>query len=338
MFRKFIHYNVLLVILFSIIWTTYGYTTIHQSCVDKYGSGPFEQIYDGYGAYGKYYITAKVFECDKSNSGLVRLLHRYLGEGDDEVVAVDRLGHFGIETMANRLVTIVIHGIDSLLYTTDEDGDVMALVHFKETPKSIATRNKTALLHHLDKDILVISDIDDTIKYSQISDLHLAAKELLSMEFRPFDTINEKYKLWENTTSFVYLSAGFKQAYELMRHFVFSHFPHGPIILRTIRLKDYFSSEFKNMPYVYKVNRASQVLNITKNKVVLIGDSTEVDAKIYATLYMNKDYRNRICHIYIRIVKQEQLTKVELFLDEVPKQIYTLFVHADELPDQLNCM
>ncbi len=328
------HISMLLINLVS------SFGPVHQSCVNKFGNKQFIQVYNGYGYNGSYAASAKKFDCDRSNSLLLHWIFDFVSDDEDNSVVIDRLGYFGLDFLSGSTLKYTIsNSTDTKDYEqeTDRYGDIsVELQNNQDMPLAIHSKDTRDVFYELSNDYLVITDMDDTIKRSYISDIREALVELFKREFKPFDIINTKYLGWKNT-DFVYLSAGFNQIYPLMKNFIQKYFPPGPIILRTVKLYQYLYEENRILvPYGFKLAKAQQVLDKSlSQQVVLIGDSTEVDAYVYASLYAMNNYKHRICKIYIRIVLDSQLEAVEHYLENVPKHKVRLFKNGDELPESL---
>ena len=179
------------------------------------------------------------------------------------------------------------------------------------------------------KRTLVISDVDDTIKISNVNSIIEAAKKLFIKPIEFFDDMVVKYNEWHVTMDFAYVSAGFKQSYDFIKPEMDQKFPKGPLILRSVKLNQ------RDSTYNFKVNAISEIIESMDNKVALVGDSTQKDAAVYAHLYQK--YPSRICKIYIRLILAKQMVKTVAELVKVPTHIQKIFVNGSELPSVIEC-
>lgn len=147
----------------------------------------------------------------------------------------------------------------------------------------------------------VVSDIDDTVKISQVGD----KKALLENTFlRPFEAVPGMApayrRLAEAGAVFHYVSSSPWQLFPALRHFMQSSaLPRGSFHLRKFRLKDeslfnLFTSARATKPPVIEQLLAA----FPRREFILIGDSGEEDPEIYGEIARN--HPGRIRHIYIR--------------------------------------
>jgi len=181
----------------------------------------------------------------------------------------------------------------------------------------------------------VISDIDDTIKITEVRDRHAMLRNTFLREFAPVPGMAEFYQMLarSNRAQFHYVSASPWQLYELFAAFVNAHrFPHGTFALREFRWKNRtFLSLFAN-PEEYKAAVIEPLLRQSpQRRFVLIGDSGERDPEIYAALA--RKYPRQVAHILIRDVTGEPAITpryAETFRG-LPKELWQVFTTPDEL-------
>ena len=154
----------------------------------------------------------------------------------------------------------------------------------------------------------VISDIDDTIKISNVRD----KKELFKNTFyRPFQVVPgmaELYRQWTQQpgANIHYVSAAPWQLYApLSQFFQQENFPLGTYHMKFFRWKD---SSFFNLfqsPITYKMRVIQPLLtHFPRRKFILVGDSGEKDPEVYGELA--RLYPRQIIKIFIRNVSDEQ--------------------------------
>jgi hypothetical protein len=153
----------------------------------------------------------------------------------------------------------------------------------------------------------VISDIDDTIKITEVRDRHATLRNTFLREFQPVSGMAELYQTLarSNGAAFHYISASPWQLYEPLAAFVRTNgFPAGTFALKEFRWKDKsFFSLFAN-PEKYKSGVIEPLMKqFPKRKFIFVGDSGERDPEIYATLAQK--YPQQIARIFIRDVTGE---------------------------------
>ena len=177
----------------------------------------------------------------------------------------------------------------------------------------------------------VISDIDDTIKISQVTD----KKALLANTFlRPFRAAPGMALAYDRLAAagaaFHYVSSSPWQLYPALSAFMAAAgFPRGSVHLRKFRVKDESlfnvlkSSRETKPPVIEGLLRA-----FPRRNFILIGDSGEVDPEIYGAIA--RDHPSRIRHIYIRKVTPEapEDQRYRTAFAGLPESLWTLFASA----------
>ncbi len=170
---------------------------------------------------------------------------------------------------------------------------------------------------------LVVSDIDDTIKKSNVPDLK---QLLIKTLFRPFELapgMPATYRSWsERGAAFLYLTNSPYQLYEPLAEFLGRHYPEGAYYMRHVGADDLQHSiaellaiddEVGARESPKKHNLIPILEAFPQRRFILVGDSTEADAEIYADLFLGENfprgfapprngYADRIKRIYIRDV------------------------------------
>jgi hypothetical protein len=180
----------------------------------------------------------------------------------------------------------------------------------------------------------VISDIDDTIKISHVTD----KKRLLEHTFlKPFEAVPGMaavYRTWQEAgAAFHYVSSSPWQLYPALATFMSgADFPRGSVHLRYFRVKDesflnLFASSTKSKPPVIEALLAAY----PGRDFVLVGDSGESDPEIYGAVA--RAHPGRIRHIHIRLVTPEHRDnpRMRAAFAGVPNTLWSLFEAPDEL-------
>jgi phosphatidate phosphatase APP1 len=150
--------------------------------------------------------------------------------------------------------------------------------------------------------ITVVSDIDDTIKATQVRDRKVLLRRTFLEPFKPVPGMAEVYRAWADKSGaqFCYVSASPWQLLLPLSEFVKSNgFPGGAFHLRKFRWKDQsFLSLFQN-PEQYKPATIEPLLKqFPRRQFILVGDAGERDPEIYAGLA--RRYPKQIARILIR--------------------------------------
>ncbi len=189
-----------------------------------------------------------------------------------------------------------------------------------------------------DRGLSVISDIDDTIKFTNVDN----KQEMLRNSFlRPYQSIEGMADLFTELatpeTSFHYISATPWQLYHPIARFLSNHhFPEGSIHLRKFELKDI--TFLKKIFPTYKKKRKvieSLLAHYPERRFLLFGDSGESDPEMYGKIY--RKHPEQIAGICIRNTKGESssLTRYQRAFHQVPANRWHLFEHAGSLQDDV---
>lgn len=150
----------------------------------------------------------------------------------------------------------------------------------------------------------VISDVDDTIKISEVHDKHALLANTFLRPYRPVDGVADLFTRLaaEHQASFHYLSASPWQLYPVLDEFRQAHgFPAGSFHLKHFRLKDRSFFALFDDPYTYKLGAIEALLTRLGNRdLVLVGDSGEQDPEVYGEIA--RRYPDRVKAILIREV------------------------------------
>jgi len=181
----------------------------------------------------------------------------------------------------------------------------------------------------------VISDIDDTIKITEVRDRHALLRNTFFREFTPVPGMAELYQTLarSNRAQFHYLSAGPWQLCEPLVEFANTHgFPQGTFALKEFRWKNRTFLSLFASPEKYKPAVIEPLLKrFPQRRFILIGDSGERDPEIFAALA--RKYPRQIAGIYIRDVTGEPASAArytKTFLG-VPTGLWQVFATPDEL-------
>ena len=174
----------------------------------------------------------------------------------------------------------------------------------------------------------VISDIDDTIKVSEVLDKKKLLKNTFIAPYQVVKGMPELYqRLKKHGAYFHYVSASPWQLYPSLQPFMQSHYPKGTLMFRHFRLKDSSFIKFLGSSKNYKIEKISAIIKrYPKHQFILIGDSGEHDAEIYATIY--QQFSKNIQAIWIRNVDGSNATQksLKVVFKDIPEEKWNIFL------------
>jgi hypothetical protein len=235
-----------------------------------------------------------------------------------------RNGHF------QATLRIGIGEVRQLLSGGQEEGLLPLNIH--QTPQREVASGGAYLLRH--EGVSVISDIDDTLKYSYVG----CKRTLLTHTFlRPFQTIPGMSRLFREWSAagaaFHYVSSSPWQLYEhLSGHLTAEGFPAGSFHLRSFRLRDHLLRRLLMLRRSGKIGVIRTLIKqFPARQFLLVGDSGEHDPEIYGA--MARRFPNQIVGVYIRELPEAVVTRrrfLRAFRGVNPAAV-RLFREAEEL-------
>jgi len=160
-----------------------------------------------------------------------------------------------------------------------------------------------------DSGVSVISDIDDTIKISQVRDKQALVQNTFCRPFQPVPGMAAVYQRWATEgAQFHYVTASPWQLYVPLSEFVLSNgFPTGTFHMKSFRAKDSTFLALMKSPERYKPPVIEELFRQFPNRrFVLVGDSGEKDPEIYGELA--RKHPKQVIQIVIRDVTDEPST------------------------------
>jgi len=193
-------------------------------------------------------------------------------------------------------------------------------------------------IHRVASPVIVISDIDDTLLHSHISNRLLKLKTLMFTSMEKRRAVDSMMKLVHDlrqtgATPF-YLSNSEQNLYPLIYRFLLHNgFPPGPLFLKQMRkVRDLFRYIRLEERERHKIKMLEQILALFPDKkYFLLGDNTQLDLRIY--LKIAKQYPESIRYIIIRKVLGN--SHEESFLAETTQRLEAAgigFYYANEFP------
>lgn len=198
----------------------------------------------------------------------------------------------------------------------------------------------TKKIHYVQEPFLVVSDIDDTLLHSHISNKLLKFRTLMftSMENRKAVASMTKLigELYQMGVVPFYLSNSEQNLYPLIYRFLLHNgFPPGPLFLKQMRkVRDIFRRLTLQEKEIHKTKMLEQILRLFPDKkFFLLGDNTQLDLRIY--LRVAQKYPENIRYIIIRKVLSR--SHEEGFLKETAAKLKERgidFYYADTFPSR----
>ncbi len=208
-----------------------------------------------------------------------------------------------------------------------------------EISAAIPNHQVTSRLHLLEpRGLSVISDIDDTIKFSNVENRAELLANTFLREFQVIPGMSDVYGwLAGQGARFHYVTASPWQLHEHLQQFMIDFsYPDGSMHFRTFRLSDHL---LKRLGVIHRGGKSSAVRRILascpQRKFVLIGDSGEKDPQIYARCF--RDHPHAIQRILIRLTKPEHRYRESIIRARIglPEQIFATFQTGEELGNLL---
>lgn len=290
-------------------------------------------------------------------NALISVLQKELGlSGNDGLSR-----HF--ESMARYLmvdqkggkdIAVTLGSLDICIGTTDRNGharsvvalgdqDISQLIYSKGRERYLpvsarislpAPRTVTGAIRVIDENsVMVISDIDDTIKVSNVRD----KKELMRNTFvEPFRPVAGMARLYTSIADcgavFHYVSASPWQLYRPMAKFLDrAGFPDGLFYMKSFGLSQNFSNLFTDS-YSVKIPYVSElIVHFKEHRFILIGDTGESDPEMYGESALLKP--GSILGIYIRNVTGEtrDSPRIKKAFENVPDDMWVIFDEAADI-------
>jgi len=158
------------------------------------------------------------------------------------------------------------------------------------------------------KGISVITDIDDTIKITEVNSRRRMLMRTFAEPFEAIDGMSTAYRRWADQGAlFHYVSSSPWQIYGAIHRFLVEEdFPMGSMHLKWFRLRDQL---FKRWQILRRKSKGGVIRTLMRRlperMFVLVGDSGERDPEIYAKLAAK--YPTQVARICIRQIDANPL-------------------------------
>ncbi|KAK6343447.1 hypothetical protein TWF730_011036 [Orbilia blumenaviensis] len=185
----------------------------------------------------------------------------------------------------------------------------------------------------------VISDVDDTIKISNVLDKKQAVKSLFIDDHQAVGGMPELYSKLDGelgNPAWFYLTGSPYQLFPSLRSFIFEKYPKGPMIVQNLTITD-IQSIFKfvldeNNVRDYKIAQIEKLHGFyPQKKFLTVGDSTQADPEVYAEIA--RRHPDFIQCIWIRKVNEADNSdeRFATAFKGVPQAKWKVFTEPSEL-------
>lgn len=273
-------------------------------------------------------VQAWVYEKER-RPGMTTALSKYLGIDTNQLTPEQqarlyaRTQLFRVDSERNKLIKIQFNDQSThSLSKTNKEGRTTGIIKLAPTPALVTNNiihyklfqsgdpagfNEGTAIFIPQTGVSVISDIDDTIKNSQVTDKKQLLINTFINEFKPIKEMSTWYNQLANSNdhvAFHYVSSSPIQLYPALREFMDSaQFPLGSYHLREGTSWNHLIAG-DGVSETHKKSQIERLIQtFPKRQFILVGDSGEADPEIYADIM--RRYPKQIRFIAIRNVTQE---------------------------------
>ncbi len=184
--------------------------------------------------------------------------------------------------------------------------------------------------------VSVISDIDDTIKVTEVTDRKKVLRNTFLLPFRAVDGMADVYRRWSSRgTKFHFVSASPWQLYEPLAEFARqAGFPSATFHLRQVRLKDSSVLSLLADPLEAKLQMIEPLMAaFPHRRFILVGDSGARDPEVYGRVA--EKHPDQVLRIYIRDVTGQAATsqRYQAAFGKLPVDKWQLFQEPSTIQD-----
>jgi phosphatidate phosphatase APP1 len=317
-----------------------------------FGDEPFEIVaYDGYGSANRAHVYGRVLEkrnvgaSTDTDSTLKNLLYTYRRAEADPLARADvTVEYAGIKTAMTTDNEGFFGGWIDLDSSVDGDeewhGYSVELVAAGKPDRQNVKGSADVLVARPSARFGVISDLDDTVIQSRVSNFLQAARTVMLGNARtrlPFPGVAAFYRALRNGNGgdeknpIFYVSSSPWNIYDVIAEFMdLQDVPKGPIILRDWDIV--WSALSSARHFDHKGVAIRNIMNLYPDlQFILIGDTSQHDPEIYSQIV--REFPDRVAAIYIRDVTRnaQRSASVQKLADEILSAHSTLVLAEDTL-------
>ena len=289
---------------------------------------------------------------------MTRALRRLFGFDEEDLTAeekrifAERFRYFLFDNERGKRFTASIGGGEFRLGTSEPNGHFRGPAMLKTNALPAGASNGVMMFQvavdarsersfplevHLVEDTgwSVISDIDDTIKISEVRNRDALLKNTFCRPFKAVPGMSGVYRKWASLpgVQFHYVTASPWQLYLPLSEFTRSkNFPAGTFHMKQFRAKDGSVLNLFSSPELYKHGVIEPLLKqFPRRHFALVGDSGERDPEVYGDLA--RRFPDQIRRVYIRDVTGEDANAVRYrrAFDGVKREVWSIFKEAKEI-------
>lgn len=176
--------------------------------------------------------------------------------------------------------------------------------------------------------ISVISDIDDTVKVTHVTDKARMFESTFYRDFEAVPGMAQVYRAWAERGAVIhFVSSSPWQLYQPLTEFLRAEgFPFVTLSLKHVRFKDSSFFDLFKSGEETKPRQIEPLLSAyPARKFILVGDSGEQDPETYSDVY--RRWPNQILRIYIRNVTgaRRDDSRFSRIFDGIPSSTWQLF-------------
>lgn len=268
----------------------------------------FVVVYDGWGTPTAFSLAGRVLEDQGArapsagSSEADNLVDNLKALESDEVRDAEvriTLGaaSYTATTDADGVFTLQVRGLPAAQAL--KPGEVPVSVSVVSPARVKAEPGRGRLFIHEGPTVGVLSDVDDTVVKTHVTDKSKLVGAVLLKNSRQLETVVGAAAAYRKAkergaSAFFYLSGSPQNLYPRIHDYLSTQgFPAGPLLLKNLGEDKLFKQEG------YKLARLESLLaSLPQLRVVLVGDSGEKDPEIYAEL--RKRHPERVLGIVIR--------------------------------------
>ena len=182
--------------------------------------------------------------------------------------------------------------------------------------------------------VSIISDVDDTIKHSNVGNRRDLFRNTFARRFVPVTGMPELYQdCTRGGAVFHFVSGSPWQLYEPLHEFCRAEgYPLGSFHLKRFRFREAARKLRKSPQKAYKRTTIEPILSaFPGRRFVLIGDSGEQDAEIYGSLL--REYPHQIIGVFIRAIRGEsrETDRIRQAFEGTDPDKWSLYVDPSEI-------
>lgn len=190
--------------------------------------------------------------------------------------------------------------------------------------------------------VSVISDIDDTIKITEVpAGKHIVLRNTFLRDYVPVEEMIGRYRSYPGDVMFHYVSGSPWQLHKLLGKFVGHHFPEGAFHMKDVRKNLLMHESWQDFVNFSKGDEATleqkkeQISRIIsafpQRKFILYGDSGEKDPQVFR--FIKQKFPEQVIEIHIRDVVGERIkpkpNRLDASEDGKPDDVHIDVIEAD---------